>query len=299
MSSGTERFDTALQHAARDVERHLAARLQPGDGPARRVVDAMRHAALGGGKRLRPFLVIESTRLAGGRPGNALQVAAALECIHCYSLVHDDLPAMDDDDLRRGQPTVHRAYDEATAILAGDGLLTLAFELVAEDATHDDPAVRVALVAALARAAGTHGMVGGQMLDLQGGETLRTVDDIIAMQRLKTGALIEFACRAGPMLAGAGPDVADALGRYAENIGLAFQIADDLLDAEGTAETVGKTTGKDADAGKATFVGLLGAPGARAMAQDLVDTAVTALAPFGDDAGVLREAARFIVTRQN
>ncbi|MEM6667001.1 MAG: polyprenyl synthetase family protein, partial [Pseudomonadota bacterium] len=230
-----------------------------------RFVKAMRHGSLGGGKRLRPFLVVETASLFGVPLEHSIQTAAALECVHCYSLVHDDLPAMDDDDLRRGRPTVHKAFDEATAILAGDGLLTLAFEILSREGTHPSAEVRVRLVQALAVASGTDGMVGGQVLDIaaETSKTAMTETDIIAIQARKTGALIRFACEAGALLGGAGGERRRAVITYAEKLGLAFQVADDLLDAEGTAEQVGKATGKDAPAGKATFLSLYGKRKAR------------------------------------
>nr|WP_248310357.1 farnesyl diphosphate synthase [Bosea sp. 117] len=274
--------------------------------PSARLAAAMRHATLGGGKRLRPFLLVESAALFGVAMEEALPAAAALECVHCYSLVHDDLPAMDDDDLRRGQPTVHRAFDEATAILAGDALLTLAFDLLARPEAHPDPAVRVALVAGLARASGASGMVGGQMLDLAAegrfdaeGRTERDAAAIAELQALKTGALLRFACEGGARLGGASAAERAALDAYASAIGRAFQIADDLLDVEGEAEAVGKAVGKDAAAGKATFVGLLGIAGARAELARLIGAAESALRPFGTRATLLAEAARFIAERRN
>jgi farnesyl diphosphate synthase len=229
---------------------------------------------------------------------------AALECVHCYSLVHDDLPAMDDDDLRRGQPTVHKAFDEATAILVGDSLLTFAFDVLSRPETHPDAAVRVELVSALARAAGVGGMAGGQMLDLAAEgrfDPRREPLDLSAitiLQQMKTGALLRFACVAGAILAKARPEERQALARYGEAIGRAFQIADDLLDVEGDAATVGKSTGKDAAAGKATFVGVLGVEGARAWLENLVAEAEAALAGFGARAAMLAATARFIAERR-
>lgn len=266
---------------------------------ARRVVEAMRYSSLRQGKRLRPFFVMQSAQLfdAGG-PG-ALRTGAALECIHCYSLVHDDLPAMDDDDLRRGKPTCHIAFDEATAILAGDGLLTFAFEILSHRETHANAEVRSELVLALARAAGKDGMVGGQMLDLAAEQASdQTLDEVIAIQSLKTGALFGFSLTAGTILGGAGEKDRKAMQTYADRIGLAFQIADDILDIESTPEQLGKQTQKDAGAGKATFIDLFGLDGARAKAGELVDEAVDALAAYGAKAGNLRAAARFIIERK-
>jgi farnesyl diphosphate synthase len=270
-----------------------------------RLMDAMRYASLGGGKRLRPFLVVESAELFGVPKPQALMVGAALECVHCYSLVHDDLPAMDDDALRRGRPTAHKAFDEATAILAGDGLLTFAFDILARPQAHPDAAVRVALVMALARAAGLGGMVGGQMLDLEAEGRFAGTNppalgegEVRTLQAMKTGALLRFACVAGAILGQAKPDARDAVERYGIALGQAFQISDDLLDVEGDPETVGKATGKDAAAHKATLVGVLGADAAKQRLQALVGEAEAALAPFGDKAAVLRAAARFVAERR-
>jgi len=269
-----------------------------------RLIAAMCHAVLGGGKRLRPFLVVESAALFGAARDGAMLTGCALELLHCYSLVHDDLPAMDDDDLRRGRPTVHKAFDEATAILAGDALLTLAFDVLAGEEVHADPKVRIALVRELARAAGLGGMAGGQMLDLAAEGRFaarRTLSEreIITLQAMKTGALLRFACRAGAILGQAKADDAAAMARYGAAIGEAFQIADDLLDVEGDAATLGKAAGKDADAGKATLVAALGIDGARGKLEHLLETADAALAPFGAKADTLRAAARFIVERRN
>ncbi len=268
-----------------------------------RLVAAMRHAVLGGGKRFRPFLVIESAALFGIEAEAAVDVAAAIELVHCYSLVHDDLPAMDDDDIRRGQPTVHRAYDEWTAILAGDGLLTLAFDILARPETHPDPQVRAELVLELARASGAGGMVGGQAIDLEadkrGEPQSPSLAHIRRLQAMKTGALIGFAARAGAILARATGNERSALLAYGDHVGFAFQIADDLLDAQGDAATVGKAVGKDAAAGKATTVSLMGLEAARAKLTEVEAAAIDALAPFGDRADVLREAARFVSRRRN
>ena len=295
----TNSFERQLNESASSIEALLDSLLSDENARAPRVIAAMRYAVLGGGKRIRPFFMIECAKLAQADPNSALRTAAALECIHCYSLVHDDLPAMDDDDLRRGRPTTHVEFDEATAILAGDGLLTLAFEILTSENTHPDPSVRVELIRELALAAGANGMVGGQMLDLEAGEAARDADDITAMQRLKTGMLIEYACRAGAILGGANGEVRSALGEFAANIGLAFQVADDLLDAESSAEQIGKRAGKDAASGKATFVSILGTTGARERANALVDAAVGALEMFDETADVLREAATYVVRRQH
>ena len=268
-----------------------------------RLLGAMRHAVLGGGKRLRPFLLVETATLFGTARDGALLAGAALECLHCYSLVHDDLPAMDDDDLRRGRPTVHKAFDEATAILAGDALLTIAFDAMSRAEVHPDPAVRIALVSELARAAGLGGMAGGQMIDLaaegrfEDKRALRE-NEIATLQAMKTGALIRFACRAGAILGQADADARASIDRYGAAIGQAFQITDDLLDVEGDAATIGKAAGKDAAAGKATLVAALGPTGARAHLDALVAEADAALAPFAAKADTLRAAARFIAERR-
>ncbi len=292
-------FRAELGAVARAVEATLDRLLPPPEGPEGRVAEAMRYACLSGGKRLRPFLVVAGAEMLGAPRAAALPAAAAVEMIHCYSLVHDDLPAMDDDDLRRGRPTCHIAFDEATAILAGDGLLTHAFEVLAAPETHADPAVRCALAAGLAAAAGARGMVGGQMVDLLAGEGPQDMAAITHLQALKTGALIRFSCEAGAILAGADGDARARLVAYGRDLGLAFQIADDLLDVESTAAEMGKAVGKDAAAGKATFVGLMGVEGARAKAAALVEAACEALAPFAARADLLRATARYVVERKH
>lgn len=268
-----------------------------------RLLEAMRYATLGGGKRLRPFLVIESARLFGVEGASALRTACALEMIHCYSLVHDDLPAMDDDDLRRGRPTAHKAFDEATAILAGDGLLTYAFDVIADPATHADANVRVSLVLALARAAGIGGMVGGQALDLaaETASTPLSQDETLQMQAMKTGALLRFAVDAGGVLGAATKTQAQALTRYGRALGAAFQIADDILDAEGDTIALGKRAGKDAERGKATLVSLLGLDAARVRCDQLVAEATSALheTGLGGATEILAEAARFVAARRS
>jgi farnesyl diphosphate synthase len=259
----------------------------------------MRHAALGGGKRLRPFLLIQSARLFGVEEAHARDTACALECIHCYSLVHDDLPAMDDDATRRGRPTVHVAFDEATAILAGDALQTLAFEILSDPRNAEDAGVRAELVLLLARAAGWHGMAEGQALDLAAGGQTMDACAVAKMQALKTGALFRFACEAGAVLGGASAKDRAALLAYGTAFGQAFQLADDLLDAEGDAELAGKAVAKDAEQGKATLVALLGPEAAKARLAALVDEAEQALDAFGERAETLREAARFIAERRS
>jgi farnesyl diphosphate synthase len=292
-------LDAAMTATAQAVEEQLDRLLPMSDGPERRVCEAMRYSSLVGGKRLRPFLVIESSKLFNVSPSCALRVAAAVEMIHCYSLVHDDLPAMDDSALRRGRATTHVQFDEATAVLAGDGLLTRAFEVLADPASHSDAKVRVELVSALAAAAGPAGMVGGQMFDLLA-EHDRTLDigAITRLQRMKTGELIAFSSIAGAILGKAPYASRVALSAYAHDLGLAFQIADDLLDAEGDAAEVGKDVGKDADAGKATFVSILGLERARAQATLLADQAAAHLEPFAEKADLLRQVAAFVVTRR-
>ena len=307
---GSDRaFVPRLQAAADDMEvlldRLLAAAPVEGElaRPAR-LLEAMRYASLGGGKRLRPFLVVETAALFNVRRERALMVGAALECVHCYSLAHDDLPAMDNDELRRGQPTVHRKFDEATAILAGDGLLTYAFDLLSRPETHPTASIRIALVGLLARAAGLGGMVGGQMLDLAAegrfadGPLALNESEITTLQAMKTGALLRFACMAGGVLGEASSEQGNALDRYGSALGRAFQIADDLLDVEGDAAMVGKSTGKDAAAGKAKLVGVLGPAKAKAQLKTLVAEAEAALAPFGPDATVLKAAAHFVAERR-
>lgn len=290
-------FKEQLARSAEQVSDTISRLIPEEQGLEAQLGAAMRYATLNGGKRLRPFLVLMSARLFEVPEEQSLRVAAALEMVHSYSLVHDDLPAMDDDDLRRGKPTCHIEFDEATAILAGDGLLTYAFEILGDPATHPDGNVRAGLVVALARAAGPHGMVGGQMLDLMAEERSLDMEQITRLQRLKTGMLIAVACEAGAIL-GKAPDAArHALAAYAHDLGLAFQIADDLLDVEGDEEVVGKKTGKDADAGKATFVSLLGVERARDQASMLIEQAILHLEPFEARAGTLRELARYVIDR--
>jgi farnesyl diphosphate synthase len=304
-------FRRSLGRVAADIEalltRLLAARPAPGERTRpKRLIESMRYASLGGGKRIRPFLVAETAKLFGVPRRQALMVGAALECVHCYSLVHDDLPAMDNDDLRRGRQTVHKAFDDATAILAGDGLLTFAFDLLSRPQVHQNPAVRLELVSALARASGVGGMAGGQMLDLAAEGRFGSKDTALldltgvqTLQAMKTGALLSFACVSGALLGEADRKAYAALERYGMAIGEAFQVADDLLDIDGDTATVGKATGKDAAAHKATFVGLLGVEGARARLQRLVAGAVKAIGMFGADADVLKAAARFIADRRS
>ena len=310
-ADSTVRFKQRLDQVAADTEalldRLLASKPIAGEllRPTR-LLDAMRYSSLGGGKRIRPFLVVETAKLFGVSRKRALMVGAALECVHCYSLVHDDLPAMDDDALRRGRPTAHKAFDEATAILSGDGLLTFAFDVLSRPQTHPNTNIRIKLTSALARAAGIGGMTGGQMLDLaaesrftNGRRRRLDVDDVKILQAMKTGALLKFACASGAVLAQAPRKSHTALERYGSAVGEAFQIADDLLDIQGDAATVGKATGKDAAAHKATFLSLLGVEGARQRLKALIAEAEKAIAPFGKDGVILKAAAHFIADRQS
>lgn len=307
-ASPDQAFAARLDQAAADTEALLdsllgMSALEGEIARPKRLVEAMRHGSLNGGKRLRPFLVLESAALFDVARSQALMAGAALECIHCYSLVHDDMPPMDNDDMRRGRPTVHKAYDDATAILVGDSLLTLAFDILARPETHPDAALRIALVSALARASGVGGMAGGQMLDLAAegrfGKVQHGETEVFQLQAMKTGALLHFGCIAGAILGKATPAQHDALSRYGKALGTAFQIADDLLDLEGDAATMGKAVGKDAAAGKATFISILGPDGARRKLKDLVTEADSALSAFGPRAEVLRQTARFVAERRN
>ena len=293
------RLEQALGETAAAVDDCLDRLLPAPNGPEGRVAEAMRYAALGGGKRLRPFLLIASARLFGVEGERPLRAAAAVEMIHAYSLVHDDLPAMDDDDLRRGRPSCHIRFDEATAILAGDALLTYAFEVMTESETHGDAGVRCELARGLSAASGAAGMVGGQMVDLLAADNHLDLDGVTHLQNLKTGALIAFSCEGGAILGEASPDSRAGLAAYGRDLGLAFQIADDLLDIEGSAATLGKAVGKDAEAGKATFVSLLGVAAARDYADQLVARAVGRLEIFDGRAGLLADAARFVVERRH
>jgi farnesyl diphosphate synthase len=289
----------AMQSVAADIDTlfdHLLA--LPGD-PRDVLYEAMRHAAIGGGKRLRPLLVFASSTLFNVSRDSALRVGLAIESLHVYSLIHDDMPCMDDDDMRRGKPTVHKAYSEAIAVLAGDALHALAFEIVADPVTHPDPFVRAELGFELARASGPSGMAGGQMMDLAAEENRFDLPTTTRLQQLKTGALIAFCLEAGAILGHIPPEGRRSLRAYARDIGLAFQIADDLLDVEGDASVVGKATGKDAEAGKATFVSLLGVERARKQAAMLVDQAIAHLSSYGAEADLLRAIARYVVERDH
>ena len=293
----SQAFRHRLEGEAERVNEALDALLEQDTGPEKKLMESMRYAALLGGKRVRPFLTLNTAALFGVEPRCALRAAAAIEMVHCYSLIHDDLPAMDDDDLRRGQATCHIKFDEATAILAGDALLTFAFEVVADDATHQDANVRVELVAALAKASGALGMVGGQMMDLVAHEHDFDMNEIARLQRMKTGGLIDFACMSGAILGKATKSARQHIHGFAHDLGLAFQIADDLLDVLGTEEQVGKRIGKDQDQGKATFVSLMGVDGARDQALRLRDQAIEHLETFEEKADPLRHMAHFVVNR--
>ena len=287
----------AVRATAADVDSALDALLPRPHGFHARVQDAMRYAVQAGGKRLRPFLVLETAALFGVPRERAMRVACAIECLHTYSLVHDDLPAMDDDDLRRGRPTTHKQFDEATAILAGDALLTIAFEILADEATHPDGAVRAALVMDLARAGGHDGMIGGQMMDIEAPNHSFGAAEVIELQARKTGALFEFSCQAGARLAGARPEDFANLHAYARDMGLAFQIADDLIDVTGTVEQAGKAVGKDQEAGKATLVSIYGVQGAKDECARLAASARQAVAGYGAKAERLAGLPAYLLDR--
>jgi farnesyl diphosphate synthase len=308
MTGGTRarEFEARLAANAGATERMLDSLLSPAILPGEtvrpaRFLEAMRYASLGGGKRFRPFLTIETARLLGVEGDGVLRAATAVEMIHCYSLVHDDLPALDNDDLRRGRPATHKAFDEATAILVGDGLLTYAFDVTADPATHPDPQLRIALVLALARAAGLGGMIGGQVLDLEAEQALERhmPNAVIKLQAMKTGALLHYAVEAGAILGQADARARAALSRYGRALGAAFQVADDILDVEADALALGKRAGKDAGRNKATLVAALGIDAARERRDSLVAAAIAALDSFpqGTKATVLKEAARFVAAR--
>lgn len=289
----------ALDEVSAEIDCAFDALLAvPADARAR-LYEAMRYAAIGGGKRIRPMLVVAACDLFNVARDRAIRVALAVECIHVYSLIHDDLPSMDDDDLRRGKPTLHRAFEESTAILAGDSLHALAFELLADQEAHDDPFVRAELVAELARASGPAGMAGGQMMDLMASETSLDLAAVTRLQQLKTGALIGWCLEAAAIMARVPPEGRTGLRGYARDIGLAFQIADDLIDHEGMEEKAGKRVGKDSAAGKETFVSLLGPERARQQAEALLDQAVGHLRGYGEEADLLRAVARFAVERDH
>ncbi|MEM0986406.1 MAG: polyprenyl synthetase family protein [Pseudomonadota bacterium] len=292
-------LSTRLREVADKLTVALDQLIPAATGPEANLMRAMRHAALANGKRIRPFFVLETGMMFGAPEKSLLRAAAALECVHTYSLVHDDLPCMDDDDFRRGQPTVHKAFDESTAVLAGDALLTLAFEILADRETHSDCEVRTTLITALAKASGAKGMVGGQMIDMLGTDMPRDLHTITRMQRLKTGALISHAVEAGAILGGASDYQRQLLAGFAQDLGLAYQIADDLLDAEGDETLMGKAAGKDHSQGKANFVTLLGVEGARERVRLLAAQSKDHLAFFHDRAKILRHSVDFVLGRQH
>src|SRR5499433_1330693 len=301
MTTATADFAKRLDQTAEETERLLAQLLSDTLLPdeivrPKRLMDAMRYSSLGGGKRLRPFLVVESAAVFGVKYEAALLAGAALECIHCYSLIHDDLPAMDNSDLRRGRPTLHKTYDDATAILAGDALLTIAFDIITRDEIHSDPTVRLLLTRALARASGVGGMAGGQMLDLAGEGRFgdREPVDVARLQQMKTGALLRFGCIAGAILGQSSAKEYQALDDFGRALGEAFQIADDLLDVEGDEAALGKPSGQDAALGKTTFVTQLGIDGAKQRVRDLLARGDSALSIFGARSDVLRATSRFV-----
>ncbi|WP_112381945.1 polyprenyl synthetase family protein [Sphingomonas carotinifaciens] len=299
MATATVMLGDALADVAAEIDARFDALLEVPDDPRAPLYRAMRHAAIGGGKRLRPLLVFATAALFNVDKDRAARVATALEAIHVYSLIHDDLPAMDDDDMRRGKPTVHKAFDEATAILAGDCLHALAFEILAEPETHPEPHVRAELILDLARASGPSGMAGGQAMDLEAETGDFDLNTVTRLQQMKTGALITAAVEAGAILGRVGPEGRTHLRGYAHDLGLAFQIADDLLDAEGDETVAGKKLRKDGDAGKATFLTLLGVERARAQCGMLVDQAVEHLRHYGPEADLLRAVARYVVERDH
>ncbi|MEZ5947338.1 MAG: polyprenyl synthetase family protein [Hyphomonas sp.] len=290
-------FDLRLKVVADKVTVALDQLIPPASGPEANLMRAMRHAALANGKRMRPFFLLETGAMFEAPEKSLLRAAAALECVHCYSLVHDDLPCMDDDDFRRGQPTVHKAFDEATAVLAGDALLTLAFKILASDETHTDAGVRVMLIERLADASGARGMVGGQMIDMLESDSPRDLNTITRMQRLKTGALISYATEAAAIIGRAREAERHALAGFSNDLGLAYQIADDLLDATGEEDRVGKPLQKDADAGKANFVTVLGVDGARQRVRLLAAQAKEHLAIFREKANILLQSVDFVLDR--
>lgn len=294
------KLSDALKETRKLVDAELDKLLQPLATPEKRVIEAMRYSSIGGGKALRPFLLMMTAQMFGISFAQSVRVATCLEMVHSYSLIHDDLPAMDNDDLRRGKPSAHKQYDEATAILAGDGLLTRAFEVLASDKTWVDPVVRCELIGLLGNAAGMHGMIGGQMLDLMSeGEIELSLTDIVRLQSMKTGRLLIYACEAGAILGNAPFESRQALKTYAGDLGLAFQITDDILDIEGSVEKMGKTLRKDVEVGKATYVSMVGVDEAKKKAKELILHAIDSLKPFGDKADMLRELALFILNRDH
>ena len=297
MAHASLALQAALKQVSSEIDHQFDLLLAVPEDPRAGLYRAMRHAAIGGGKRLRPLLVFATARLFGVDKTCIARVGTAVECIHVYSLIHDDLPAMDDDDVRRGKPTVHRAFDEATAILAGDCLHALAFEIIGADATHPDPYVRIELSYELARASGPSGMAGGQMMDLEAEKSSFDLQTVTRLQAMKTGALIACAVEMGAILGRLSPEGRTGLRGYARDVGLAFQIADDILDAEGDEDAAGKKLRKDGAAGKETFLSLLGLDRARAQAEMLVDQAIQHLHAYGPEADLLRDIARFTLER--
>ena len=293
------RLSDAMKECGVLVENELDKLITVPNTPEKKVAEAMRYAVLGGGKRLRPFLLMEVAGLFNVTPAGALRAGAALEMVHCYSLIHDDLPCMDNDDMRRGKPSCHIAFGETTALLAGDALLTRAFDVLADEKTHSDPVVRCQLVAELARAAGFNGMIGGQQLDMMAADVDMDLVEITRLQQMKTGRLISYACEAGAIMGKAPYNERQILLAYAKDIGLAFQIADDILDVESSAEVMGKNVRKDVDASKATFVSFLGLDEAKKQARTLVEQAVSYLDIFDARADMLRDLARFVVERKS
>lgn len=293
------KLDARLKETAERIQTALDALLPRPQGTEARLCEAMRYSALAGGKRLRPFFTLETGRIFDADESSLMRAAVAIECVHTYSLIHDDLPCMDDDDLRRGRPTLHRAFDEATALLAGDALLTFAFEIMAEPATHSDPQMRCKLIAALAKAAGAVGMVAGQAADMAGADIGSDLIAVTRMNRLKTGALINYAVDAGALIGCASEAEKTALSRYAHDIGLAFQMVDDLLDAEGVVRDTGKAVGKDKERGKVNFVTVLGADATRDRIKMLADQAKRHLAMFGPRAQTLVDTVDFVVQRRH
>jgi farnesyl diphosphate synthase len=294
----SDSLQTKMDDAVDKINKTISRLLPETDLPEDKLYEAMRYGTLNGGKRLRPFLVMESSRLFNVDPKRALRVAAALEFIHCYSLIHDDLPAMDNAKMRRGKPSTHKEFDEATAVLAGDALLTLAFEILSNQETHPDPHVRCELISSLAKASGAHGMCGGQILDLLGEKEEFDLGTISRLQRMKTGKLMAFACESGAILGKSDEPHKKALCNYAYDLGLAFQVTDDILDVEGNVVELGKDTGKDEEAGKATFVSTMGKDAARMRAEMLIQQASRHLHVFGNRASTLIELAEYVLMRR-
>lgn len=295
----SEALLVSLKESAAVIEATIATLLPDIEGDEQILIDAMRYASLNGGKRFRGYLAMQVASIFQAVPRGALRVAASVEMLHAYSLVHDDLPAMDDDDLRRGQPSTHRKFDEAIAILAGDALQTKAFEILTHTETHTDPTIRIRLVAALAEASGAAGMVGGQVVDIKGEGRNLPLEQVRRLHAMKTGALIKYAAISGAILGEANAEEMALIEAYGRDLGTAFQIADDVLDSTATEEELGKTAGKDAASGKSTYVALLGIEGARAEALRLAQSATSSLSIFGERADALRALARYVVERRN